>query len=163
MVESSIRPCPGTTDCSFEYRRRARDVLPDVAMLADWLTGFLVGATFDGTYIEYPAGGTSLATPLFTATVALAEQSRGHRFGAANSAFYRAATKGGFNDVLPLATPTAVLFLPNDPGSPIDPGAIYLGTFDYRGPGNSLRTTEGWDPVTGLGTPAGASFIRSLP
>jgi subtilase family serine protease len=130
----------------------AARVVPDVGMLADPYTGFNVGLTQGGQYGEGGIGGTSLATPLFTASIALAQQYAGRTFGPANALLYKASKKGAFHDVVPTANLQAVS-LPTDG---------VLATFDYTGPENSLACTKGYDNVTGLGSVAGAQFLEAL-
>ncbi len=88
-------------------------VVPDVAMNADPTTGMLVGETQqfpDGTYYDqYRIGGTSLASPLFTGVMALADQRAGKRHGFANPKLYRLANTAAFNDVKPLTSPLALI------------------------------------------------------
>jgi subtilase family serine protease len=120
-------------------------------MLADPITGFLIGQSDPATkvYGEFAIGGTSLACPLFTATVALAQQNARKSFGFANPLFYKASKKGGFVDIKP-GKPQAVAI----------PGGIAV-TFDYAGPVNSLATAPGFDNVTGLGVPNGEAFFKA--
>jgi subtilase family serine protease len=127
-------------------------VLPDVSMLGDPMTGFLVGETDpqSGTYSEQPIGGTSLATPMFTATMALAQQYAGKTFGAANAAIYKAAKSGGFTDVAPGKLEATAI-----------PGGV-ITTFDYHGPENTIATAKGFDAVTGLGVPNGTKFLSAM-
>jgi len=126
--------------------------IPDVSMLADPMTGYLVGLTNSrsGQYGEEVIGGTSLACPMFTATMALAQQHARKSFGAANAALYKASKKGAFLDVAPSTTPEAVA----------EPGVAT--TFDYHGSENTNATAVGYDTVTGLGVPNGATFISAL-
>jgi len=128
-------------------------VVPDVGMVADPYTGFQVGETSPrrGTYSESPIGGTSLATPLFTATVALAQQAAGQPFGLVNPLLYLTSYLGAFRDVRPLRTGQTVAY----------PGG-FTAAFDYHGPENTNATAPGFDSVTGLGSPNGASFVGSL-
>jgi subtilase family serine protease len=123
-------------------------------MLGDPETGYIVGQTNarTGVYAENTIGGTSLATPLFTATVALAQQHAGRKFGAANALFYKASKKGAFTDITSPATPQAVA---GGRG-----GAVV--TFDYHGAGNTIVTAAGFDAVTGLGVPNGAKFFAAV-
>jgi subtilase family serine protease len=127
-------------------------VIPDVSMLGDPMTGFLVGETDpqSGTYSEEPIGGTSLATPMFTATMALAQQYAGKTFGSANAAIYKAAKSGGFSDVAPGKLEATAI-----------PGGV-MTTFDYHGPENSNATAKGFDAVTGLGVPNGTKFLSAM-
>jgi subtilase family serine protease len=130
---------------------RAR-VVPDVAMLADPITGFNIGLSQDGKYSEFAIGGTSLASPLFVATVALAQQSARRTFGAANALLYRASKRGAFHDITPTRTLQAVALAPSG----------VLATFGYTGPENRLTSAKGYDDETGLGVPNGEAFIRAL-
>ena len=121
-------------------------VVPDVAMLGDPLTGFLIGLTENGQYIESVIGGTSLACPLFAGVMALAEHHAGHRIGFANPQLYAATS--GIRDVT-TGTPQAVAL----------PGGIFA-TFDYQG--QSIHTDDGYDNVTGLGVPDGQRFLDAM-
>ncbi len=126
-------------------------VIPDVAMVGDPITGFLIGQTDPnlGTYGEYAIGGTSLSCPLFAGTMALAQQHAKRVFGFANPLLYRASTKGAFRDIGPL---------PAVAGAAI-PGGVAV-TFDF--PGLTIHTTAGFDNVTGLGVPNGKKFIDAV-
>jgi subtilase family serine protease len=128
-------------------------VIPDVAMVGDPFTGFNVGSTSGGTYGEFSIGGTSLATPLFTASIALAQQYSGRTFGAANALLYKAYKNGAFRDATPTSTPEAVVL----------PTYGYLSEFGYVGPENAGQTcAKGFDNETGLGSPNGAQFFAAL-
>jgi subtilase family serine protease len=129
---------------------------PDVAMLADPLTGYLIGMTdpTSGQYGESDIGGTSLATPLFTATIALAQQHGGRKFGFANTLLYKASKKGAFTDITPAASPTDMI-LPAQPS--IGQSAVAF-VLDYRGTDNTITTGVGFDTVTGLGVPSAKFF-----
>jgi subtilase family serine protease len=127
-------------------------VVPDVSMLADPWTGFWMGQT-DPTsmqYGEFDIGGTSLACPLFAATMALAEQNAGHGFGFANPLFYASQTTA-FTDVVPNPVPQAIIFP--------SPGAVVV-TYDAEV--QSLVTAPGYDNITGLGVPAGQAFLDNI-
>lgn len=133
----------------------AARVQPDVSMLGDPGTGFLVGQNYYGTgYEELPVGGTSVASPLFAATMALAQQNAGKTFGFANTLLYKASKKGAFHDILPLSGPAQGVV------SNYGEGEVFLETIDYEG--QSIHTTPGFDDVSGLGTPNGATFLGAL-
>ncbi|WP_051939927.1 S53 family peptidase [Phaeacidiphilus oryzae] len=149
---------------------RARAV-PDVAMDADGLTGLAVGqstatvvarpaAAGDGVtftaavsgFAFQPVGGTSLATPLFSAMEALAQQAAGGTpLGFAAPALY-AQTKsaaGTFHDVTTPPqglTASPELIAGDRNGNPV---LVELAHDD------SLRAAAGYDDATGLGSPAG--------
>jgi subtilase family serine protease len=126
-------------------------VVPDVGMLGDPLTGFVVGMTTDGTYSEGPTGGTSLACPLFAASIALAQQHARKPIGFANPRLYKARAKA-FRDIVPNATPQAVI-IPSSQGN-------IIATIDYAG--QAIQTAVGYDNVTGLGAPDGEKFLKAL-
>jgi subtilase family serine protease len=119
-------------------------------MLGDPMTGFLVGQTdpMTGQYGEYAIGGTSLACPLFVGVMALAQQHAGHTLGFANAQLY-ALKKGAFHDVVPPSTPQAVVI----------PGGVVT---TINNPTQTINTAVGYDTITGLGSPNGATFINAI-
>lgn len=140
--------------------------VPDVAMVADPNTGFLVGQsqTFpDGSiqYSEYRIGGTSLASPLFAGTVAVADQVHGGTLGFLNPKLYKNAGTSAFHDV--------------NHGRRVTDGVVRVdfvnGYDDSDGTVTSLRTLNqtgtiytrhGYDDVTGVGSPNGISFLNAM-
>jgi subtilase family serine protease len=127
--------------------------VPDVAMDADPTTGMLVGETqvFGKVtkYAEYRIGGTSLASPLFAGMTALKIEHSGHGLGLLNPEIYAHLTQ--FTDVT---------------NAPTQPGNVrpdYVDGVDGKsgieysvrtfGNDASLKTSKGWDDVTGVGTP----------
>jgi subtilase family serine protease len=159
---------------------------PDVSALADPYTGFPVVQS-DLSYgkknhvLEPGWGGTSLATPIFTALWAIAQQRAGGPLGLAAPVLARMKT--GLTDVLPLSSPdslsgtitkkkgkttltTAQIFAPPDQDDPVFLGTLwppnyYSDMFALAfGVDSSLTVTRGWDNVTGYGTP-NAAFVTS--
>lgn len=132
---------------------------PDIAMDADPNTGFLVGQTQafpDGVhYGEYRIGGTSLASPLAAAMLALTIQHNGGRaFGALNPRIY--ATAGVADDVTPQPSRLGVVRADyTDPTRSSSKVVYSVREFDHD---SSLATAKGWDPVTGVGVP-NAKFL----
>lgn len=130
-----------------------RRVSPDISSLADPYTGMLYGVSpiVDNDSLEtapYEAssvGGTSLAAPLAAGQAAVAQQINGTAFGFANPALYKLSTlvPNVFTDVQAPKSPTALSY--TSAGS----GSKYLLTFDQD---TSLKTTKGYDDVTGLGS-----------
>ena len=109
VVPMSISLLPDRVCGTFTGR-----AVPDVSMLGDTNTGFLMGQTQmfpDGTakYSECRVGGTSLSSPLFAGLMAVADQAAGHPHGFANPVFYANATTGAFKDIVPSADPVAVV------------------------------------------------------
>ncbi len=131
----------------------ARRTVPDVGMLADPFTGFIIGQTdpASGKYSEGAIGGTSLACPLFAATIAVAQQHAKRRFGFANPLLYKHAN--AFRDIVPTNPPQAVAL-------PMGDGTNAALPFDYSG--LTIKTAAGWDAVTGLGVPNGKAFLSAI-
>lgn len=137
-------------------------VEPDVSDLADPFTGFLISIspiTNDGTLKTGPRqyetyGGTSLATPMVAAKMALLQQALGRTIGFANPLLYQArrASASTFHDVLPPASPLAVSYQGSS-------GNRYLVTLNQD---TSLTTTKGFDDVTGLGSLRIPELIKAL-
>lgn len=143
------------------YTRNHR-VTPDVAALADWSTGFVVGytpshstGTTYGSYSETGAGGTSLATPLIAGIVADAQQSQHRVLGFLNPALYKAM---GTNKVIDIKHVNAMEFGGEFSGFP---GSPTIGVdFDIKL--GTLQSHAGWDNVTGVGVPNGAAFLSGI-
>ena len=158
-------------------------------MLADPNTGMLYGETYaisgdalvdDGCtklsaqqleYCERRIGGTSLASPLFAGVLALADQARATKVlgpvGFVNPALYTTA-RSGLVDVKAPEAPTAVLR-----NVEVDPTTLLttLRTINsvpsasgdvIEGADTSLRTTDRYDNVTGLGTPMVPALVTAL-
>ncbi len=139
-------------------------VVPDISMVGDPNTGFLVGETQtfpDGVYYDqYRIGGTSLSSPLFAGFVAVADQILGARHGFINPMLYRvAAGSGAIKDVR--HQNNAVVRVDYVNGTDAGDGLrTSVRTFDFQG--LTIHTTPGYDNVTGLGTPAGAVLLFLL-
>jgi len=146
----------------FAVQGRTGRAVPDIAAFGDPNTGYLIGQTQtfpDGTvkYSEFRIGGTSLSSPIMAGIMALADQAKGSAHGFANPVFYANATSGAFYDVLHQSG--AVVRVNYNNSVDATAGLAYrLRTFDQ---GLSLRTTAGWDDITGLGSPTSA-FIGAL-
>jgi len=117
----------------------------DVSALAASTTGFQVGfrpSGPSGKYLTSAAGGTSLATPIVAAQVALAQQATGRRLGFLNPALYTLArtSPSVFRDVAPS---TAKRLVAEKAGR-----ATTLIRVDHD---SSLAVRKGYDLPTGLG------------
>jgi subtilase family serine protease len=165
-------------------------VTPDVAMVADPYTGFRYGETFimanpptadpgcvaltvPREYCEGSIGGTSLASPLFAGVLALVNQGRAavgkSTVGFVNPALYtldRSDSSGPYaaiTDVTKPSSPTAVLR-----GYVSNLHELRVVTINssphplVEGADSSLRTTAGYDNVTGVGTPNIPALIDAL-
>lgn len=139
----------GTVPASLANGHR---VSPDVSALADPYTGYLIGyspITNDnvlktGSFGLSDIGGTSLASPLTAAQMAVAQGATGKVIGFANPAIYAAAASGGAQrDIVPPAQPVSVAF------SSTVSGNTYLVGMNHD---SSLFTAPGYDDVTGVGS-----------
>ena len=157
--------------------------VPDISALADPYTGVPIVLTSQGVLgLQVGWGGTSLASPIFTAMWAIANQHAGHSLGLA--APYIAGLKPGeLVDVLPLSSPTNVtgtiydssgatfysaagLFAGQTYDSTGFTSALYNegGDTDVAiafGLDTSLTVTKGWDNVTGWGTPNVNTYLNA--
>jgi subtilase family serine protease len=145
--------------------KAAMRVVPDVAAVADPNTGFLVGQTQtwpNGTvkYGEYRIGGTSLASPVFAAIQALAQQEQGFPLGFANPAIY--ARHGLLHDVTdhPFGPKVGLAVARVDFANGVDASNGLAVSLRTLGQDSSLAATKGYDDVTGVGSPT-LSYIES--
>ncbi len=163
--------------------------LPDISALGDPQTGAIVTITnWDSGASEWGVvGGTSLATPIFSAIWALADQAAGESLGQAAPAVAK-MPDWAIRDVLPikakkLSTSGSISFRGDAPvvwapaqllgldqtqptgflGALVFAGADpFLGWNDIGfGADSSLKAATGWDNATGYGVPNGVLFITS--
>ena len=115
--------------------------VPDVAADADASTAMAL--TFSGGVL-YPAQGTSAATPLWAAVIALADQDAGQHLGFVNPAIYAIAHgpayHRAFHDVV------------TGDNSVFWPTGLFTG----------YQAGPGWDPVTGWGSPNAQILVPLL-
>ena len=123
--------------------------VPDVAFVADPLTGVPIVVSAFGETIIIPIGGTSVGSPAWAGIVALANQAAGQRLGFLNPGIYNLLRNGtftqGFHDIT-TGDNTTTLSGPN--GQPITVPGYPAG--------------PGWDAVTGAGTPKVSSLVSLL-
>jgi subtilase family serine protease len=162
--------------------------VPDVSALADPYTGFPIIVTIEGSQLAIPGyGGTSLASPIFSAIWAIADQYNGSSLGFAAPAIAKLKT-GEITDVVG----TSDLQTGNPAGTIFDQnGATFYSALDLFagaslgqtqtqftsalwpqnfndlfsiafGVDTSLTVTPGWDNVTGFGEPNGLPFIQGV-
>lgn len=181
LATSTTTSSGGTITFSTPHR-----VTPDVSMVGDPNTGVLYGQTYDTSgnayidagctaisqqqeYCERRIGGTSVASPLFAGVLALVDSANGGPVGFVNPALYAlSSTSGALVDVNAPSNATSVL---RNVGSST-PLATTLRTINsypvgttgkvVEGADSSLRTTRGYDDVTGLGTPNVPNLIAAL-
>src|SRR5579875_3031548 len=136
-------------------------VIPDVSADAgiQWLVGFTGAGGHQGTYAQdNEGGGTSGSSPLIAGLEADAMQAAGHPLGFANPALYLLAKTPALTDIRPV--------------SRTHPPVLIGGSVETGGGSNyltslgrdllPLRTTPGYDDVTGLGAPS-LSFVTAFP
>jgi subtilase family serine protease len=115
--------------------------VPDVSGDADSFTAMTL--MFTGG-VPYPAQGTSAATPLWAAVIALADQDAGHHLGFVNPAIYAIARSPAyhraFHDVV------------TGDNSVLWPTGVFTG----------YQAGPGWDPVTGWGSPNAQTLVPLL-
>jgi subtilase family serine protease len=119
--------------------------VPDVAADSDGRTGLAVIVSDGGQQVTvFGAKGTSASAPLWSAVIALADQSAGRDLGFVNPAIYRIARDArngqAFHDITQ-GTNTVQIS-----------GVTITG----------YRTTPGWDPVTGWGSPDARVLVPLL-
>lgn len=126
---------------SVQSQLNNRRGVPDVAADADPLTGL---AFYQGGQWAL-AGGTSAATPLWAALMAIANQMAGHPLGFINIALYKLSVSSTYTQ---------------------DFHDITLGDNTYsNGKGITVQgypAVTGWDPATGLGTPNASHLLPDL-
>jgi subtilase family serine protease len=157
--------------------------VPDISALADPYTGVPIVVTENGVQgVQVGWGGTSLASPIFTALWAIANQYAGHSLGQAAPTI-AGLKPGELVDVLPLSSVTNVAGTVYDSTGATfySPSSLFAGqvygatgfTSAVLNAGNntdfaiafgldtSLTVTTGWDNVTGYGTPNVNTFLKA--
>src|SRR5580693_9537736 len=161
--------------------------LPDVSWLADPFTGAVILISIPGQLPEQTfqvVGGTSLATPMFSALWAIANQEAlaggGTELGQAAPYLY-SLPAGTVSDIVPVTSKTNVTGSIQDSSGTTEysaaqladatptehqfvsviwdvyPGVETAAVISF-GTDPGLKTARGWDNVTGLGTPNAQAF-----
>ena len=165
---------------------QSRRAVPDIAWLADPYTGVEIIQTISGTQYIETIGGTSLATPMFSALWAIANQKANTTVGLGDAAsqLYSGMPSGAIKDVVPFSTANNVHgTLTDQYGTYLESSttlaaplsytrgfysALYQGASSHSwydltfGTDSTLFTKQGWDNVTGWGTPNGLSFVTAI-
>jgi subtilase family serine protease len=115
--------------------------VPDVAADADSFTAMTL--MFTGGVL-YPAQGTSAATPLWAAVIALADQDAGHHLGFINPAIYAIARSPAYHRAFHDVTTGG--------------NSVFWPTRLFTG----YQAGPGWDPVTGWGSPNAQNLVPLL-
>lgn len=140
-----------------------------------------VSTPANAEYCEFPEGGTSVSSPMFAGVIAVINSARvsigKHVLGFANPALYKVPVGLPGNtmaiwDVRKMGRPFALLEQDLDDYGGTGMGAIAinmnptdendLNTTWILGGDSKLRTTNGFDNVTGLGTPWLPGLIAAL-
>ena len=162
-------------------------LVPDIAYLADPFTGAEFIDTEGGEQFISVVGGTSLATPMFSGMWAVATQAAGEWLGQASPLLYKLPASA-ITDVVASTGPDNVTGMTDSPPlpptnytatalvppmqNPTDTAGTFVSLL-YQGvttrwyalafgTDSSLTAGPGWDNVTGLGTPNGASFVKAV-
>jgi len=133
--------------------------VPDVAADAAGSTGMTLAVSAGpGKDYFYPAAGTSAATPLWAALIALADQYAGRRLGFVNPAIYRIGRSASYHQAFhDITTGNSTVTFPKGtsagPGQPASARAVMI---------TGYLASPGWDPVTGWGSPNAQVLIPLL-
>lgn len=143
--QSSVFSRPGYQDSVRQTTGDTRG-LPDISMSASFSGAVLIYASFSGSGTWSPGGGTSLAAPLLSGIIAIADQDAHARLGLINPALYQLerehapgiidVTQG--NNTVSFTADGATDTVPGFPAAP------------------------GYDLVTGAGTVDAARFVPEL-
>jgi subtilase family serine protease len=123
---------------------RATRGVPDVAADAAGSTGMTLAVSAGSKDYFYPGAGTSAATPLWAALIALADQYSGRHLGFVNPAIYRIGRSASYHQAFhDITTGNSTVTFPQ-------------GTI------TGYQAAPGWDPVTGWGSPNAQVLIPLL-
>jgi subtilase family serine protease len=118
--------------------------VPDVSADAGFYSGMAIAVSDSKQYLIGDATGTSAATPVWAALIALADQQAGHDLGFVNPAIYRIAQSPAYRSAFHDVT--------SGNNTVKDPPVTITG----------YHAARGWDPVTGWGTPNAQVLIPLL-
>jgi subtilase family serine protease len=124
---------------SVQNQLKQRRGVPDVAGDADPRTGLAIYTS--GWEL---GGGTSASAPLWAAFMAIADQMAGHPLGFINPALYKLATSSSYTQDFHDIT--------------VGNNNVYVNNTLVQG----YPAVQGWDPVTGLGTPDAEKLLPGL-
>jgi subtilase family serine protease len=139
-------------------RSGKRRAVPDISMTAAVNGGIIIYSSYPTTVPGEPEpgtfsvwGGTSVATPVFSGVVAIADQIAGHPLGLINPRMYQLAAEGAAsnNGIVDVTSGNNTFEEFNEEGLP----TLFI-------PG--YRARRGYDLASGLGTVDGFSFAHAL-
>jgi subtilase family serine protease len=140
---SALFPVPDyqqTLPPTIQSQALHRRGVPDIAAAADPLTGLAFYEAGQWTL----AGGTSASAPLWAGLIAIADQMAGHPLGFINPALYKLAQSPNY------AQDFHDITIGNNS---VDEGGVQV---------TGYSATQGWDAVTGWGTPNAAHLLPDL-
>jgi subtilase family serine protease len=130
--------------------------VPDISMTAAVNGGILIYSSYPSTVPGEPEpntfsvfGGTSVATPVFSGVVAIADQIAGHPLGQINPRMYQLEKEGGNNGIVDVTEGNNTFIELNEEGEP----EITIKGYEAK---------RGYDLASGLGTVDGFSFAHAL-
>jgi subtilase family serine protease len=147
------------------YDKRA---LPDVAMLADPTTGLNIYEAYDGGWMVI--GGTSLACPVFSATLGLVNQARAllsksTPIGLAAPYLYNENSTLRNASALNLIIPPHQIIsgaTPPPGGAPLSAFTIGSTTFSWDSTLTIEPEDQFWNDVAGVGSPNIPNFVGTM-
>jgi subtilase family serine protease len=133
-----------------------RRAVPDISMTAAVNGGIIIYSSYPTTVPDEPEpgtfsvwGGTSVATPVFSGVVAIADQIAGHPLGLINPRMYQLDAQGGNNGIIDVTSGNNTFEEFTEEGEP---------TLIIKG----YAAKKGYDLASGLGTVDGFSFAHAL-
>lgn len=161
-----------------------RRLVPDISWVADPFTPGQIVLTVDaqGDQVVSYGGGTSLSCPMFSALWGIATQRAGGRLGQAAALVYGLGPDA-ITDVTPVDSGSDVTGTIQDASgasplskwqlaAPLQNSPPFVSAFTQApdgtwvvvtfGTDTTLGASQGWDNVTGVGTPNGAAFVEAI-
>jgi subtilase family serine protease len=130
--------------------------VPDISMTAAVNGGIIIYSSYPTTVEGEPEpgtfsvwGGTSVATPVFSGVVAIADQIAGHPLGPINPRMYQMEEEGGNNGIVDVTSGNNTFAEFNEEGAPV----LTIKGYEAK---------PGFDLASGLGTVDGFSFAHAL-
>ena len=135
-----------------------RRAVPDISMTAAVNGGIIIYSSYPSTVPGEPEpgtfsvwGGTSVATPVFSGVVAIADQIAGHPLGPINPRMYQLEKEGegSNNGIVDVTSGNNTFVELNEEGEPV----LTIKGYEAK---------PGYDMASGLGTVDGFSFAHAL-
>jgi subtilase family serine protease len=130
--------------------------VPDISMTAAVNGGVIIYSSYPTTVPGEPEpgtfsvwGGTSVATPVFSGVVAIADQIAGHPLGLINPRMYQLEKEGGNTGIVDVTSGNNTFVELNEEGVPV----LTIKGYEAK---------RGYDMASGLGTVDGFSFAHAL-